>query len=317
VSKVIVTCAVTGSIHTPSISEYLPITPDEIAEQAIGAAEAGAAILHLHARDPASGRPSSDPALFDQFVPVIREATDAVINITTGGGVGMSLDERIAAARHLQPEMSSLNLGSMNFGLFPMAERQIEWKHDWEKPFLESTRDFVFRNTFEDIEGVVGTLSKEDIRFEFECYDVGHLHNLAYLLDAGVVQPPLFIQTVFGILGGIGPEVENLVHMRRMANQLFGDDYTWSVLAAGRHQLPFVTMGAIMGGNVRVGLEDSLYVGRGRLAKNSAEQVTRIRQILEGLSFELATPDEAREILQLRGRKSATSSAKQTVPEGA
>ena len=308
-SKVIVTCAVTGSIHTPSVSEYLPITPDQIAEQAIGAAEAGAAILHLHARDPESGRPSSDPAIFEQFVPVIREATDAVINITTGGGVGMSLDERIAAARQLQPEMSSLNLGSMNFGLFPMAQRQVEWKHDWERPFLESTRDYVFRNTFEDIEGVVGTLSKEGIRFEFECYDVGHLHNLAYLLEAGVVEPPLFIQTVFGILGGIGPEVENLVHMRRMANKLFGDDYRWSVLAAGRHQLPFVTMGAIMGGNVRVGLEDSLYVGRGQLAKNSAEQVTRIRQILEGLSFELATPDEAREILALRGR--------QTVPEGA
>jgi uncharacterized protein (DUF849 family) len=317
VSKVIVTCAVTGSIHTPSISEYLPITPDEIAEQAIGAAEAGAAILHLHARDPETGRPSSDPALFEQFVPVIREATDAVINITTGGGAGMSLDERIAAARHLRPEMSSLNLGSMNFGLFPMAQRQIEWKHEWEKPFLEGTRDFVFRNTFEDIEGVVGTLAKDGIRFEFECYDVGHLHNLAYLLEAGVVEPPLFIQTVFGILGGIGPEVENLVHMRRMANKLFGDDYTWSVLAAGRHQLPFVTMGAIMGGNVRVGLEDSLYVGRGRLAKNSAEQVTRIRQILEGLSFELATPDEAREILRLRGRGSATSPEKHPVPEGA
>jgi uncharacterized protein (DUF849 family) len=301
--KVIITCAVTGSIHTPTMSPHLPVTPEEIAAEAIAAAEAGAAILHLHARDPDDGRPTPDPAVFKAFVPAIRDATDAVINITTGGGAHMTLDERMAAAVALEPEMCSLNMGSMNFGIYPMAAKYDNWKHDWEKPFLESTDDFVFRNTFSDIERVVGTLGATGARFEFECYDVGHLYNLAHMLERGVVRPPLFVQTVFGILGGIGPDVENLVHMRRTADRLFGDDYQWSVLGAGRHQMNFATMGAIMGGNVRVGLEDSLYAGRGRLATGNAEQVTKIRRILDDLSLEIATPDEARELLALKGRE--------------
>jgi uncharacterized protein (DUF849 family) len=301
--KVIITCAVTGSIHTPTMSPHLPVTPEEIAAEAIAAAEAGAAILHLHARDPDDGRPTPDPAVFKAFVPAIRDATDAVINITTGGGAHMTLDERMAAAVALEPEMCSLNMGSMNFGIYPMAAKYDNWKHDWEKPFLESTDDFVFRNTFSDIERVVGTLGATGARFEFECYDVGHLYNLAHMLERGVVRPPLFVQTVFGILGGIGPDVENLVHMRRTADRLFGDGYQWSVLGAGRHQMNFATMGAIMGGNVRVGLEDSLYAGRGRLATGNAEQVTKIRRILDDLSLEIATPDEARELLALKGRE--------------
>jgi len=301
-NKVIITCAVTGSIHTPTMSPYLPLTPDEVAHQAIEAAEAGAAILHLHARDPKDGRPTPDPAVFMQFLPRIKQASDAVVNITTGGGHGMSLQERLAAPMKAKPEMCSLNMGSMNFGLYPMLSRYKEWKHDWEPKALENSRDFIFRNTFKDIEFILKELGEGcGTRFEFECYDVGHLYNLAHFLDRGLVKPPLFVQTIFGILGGIGADTENLAHMRRIADKLFGDQYRWSVLAAGRHQLPFVTMAAIMGGNVRVGLEDSLYLGKGQLAKSNADQVRRIRSILENLSLEIASPKEAREALALKG----------------
>jgi len=300
--KVIITCAVTGSIHTPTMSPHLPLTPDEVAEQAIGAAEAGAAILHLHARDAKDGRPTPDPAVFMQFLPRIKQATNAVVNITTGGGHGMTLEERLAAPLRASPEMCSLNMGSMNFGLYPMLQRYKEFKFDWERHHLEMTRDFIFRNTFKDIERVLKELGEaHGTRFEFECYDVGHLYNLAHFLDRKLVQPPLFVQTIFGILGGIGADAENVTHMKHIADKLFGDSYYWSILAAGRHQLPLITMGAIMGGNVRVGLEDSLYLGRGQLAKSNAEQVKRIRTILENLSLEIASPDEARSMLALKG----------------
>lgn len=301
-NKVVITCAVTGSIHTPTMSEHLPITPDEIAEQAIGAAEAGAAILHLHARDPKDGRPTPDPDVFMGFLPRIKQSTNAVVNITTGGGHNMTLDDRLAAPLRAKPEMCSLNMGSMNFGLFPILDKPRDWKHDWEPAYLEKTRDFIFKNTFLDIENILKNLGQaHGTRFEFECYDVGHLYSLAHFLERGLVKPPLFVQFIFGILGGIGPEPDNLLHMKRTADRLFGDAYRFSVLGAGRHQMTLATIGATMGGNVRVGLEDSLYLGKGRMAKNNAEQVTRIREILENLSLEIATPDEAREILDLKG----------------
>ena len=300
--KVVITCAVTGSIHTPTMSPYLPLTPDEVAQGAIAAAEAGAAILHLHARDPKDGRPTPDPEVFMQFLPRIKQASNAVVNITTGSGHGMTLEERLAAPLRAKPEMCSLNMGSMNFGLYPMLDRYKDWKYEWERQHLEMTRDFIFRNTFNDIERILKDLGEGcGTRFEFECYDVGHLYNLAHFLDRGLVKPPLFVQTIFGILGGIGADPENLAHMKRIADKLFGDSYAWSILAAGRHQMPLITMGAIMGGNVRVGLEDSLWLGRGQLAKSNAEQVSRIRSIVENLSLEIATPDEARELLQLKG----------------
>ncbi len=301
--KVIITCAVTGSIHTPTMSPHLPVTSEQILESAVGAAEAGAAILHLHARNSSDGRPSPSPEAFLEFLPALRDRTDAVINITTGGGQNMTVRERMQAALRLQPEMCSLNMGSMNFGLFPMLNRYPEWQHEWEPEYLERSRDFIFKNTFQDIE----TLLKEvgegcGVRFEFECYDVGHLYSLAHFVDRGLVKPPFFVQTIFGVLGGIGPEPDHLLHMRRTADQLFGDAYQWSILGAGRHQMNLVTMGAILGGHVRVGLEDSLYIGPGRLAESNAQQVTRIRTILEALSLEVATPDEARSLLQLKGR---------------
>ena len=300
--KVIITCAVTGSIHTPTMSPHLPLTPDEVAEAAIGAAEAGAAIIHLHARDPKDGRPTPDPNVFMQFLPRIKQNTDAVVNITTGGGHGMTLAERLAAPLRASPEMCSLNMGSMNFGLYPMLQRYKTWKHDWEPAYLERSRDFIFRNTFKDIEEVLKQLGEgHGTRFEFECYDVGHLYNLAHFLERGLVKPPLFVQTIFGILGGIGADTENLAHMKRIADKLFGEKYHWSVLAAGRHQLPFVTMAAIMGGNVRVGLEDSLYIGKGKLAESNAAQVAKIRTILESLSLDIANPKEARDMLALKG----------------
>jgi uncharacterized protein (DUF849 family) len=301
-SKVVITCAVTGSIHTPTMSPYLPLTPDEVAKDAIAAAEAGAAILHLHARDPKDGRPTPDPNVFMEFLPRIKQATNAVVNITTGGGLGMTLDERMAAPLRARPEMCSMNMGSMNFGLYPMLDRYTEWKYDWEPKHLENTRDFIFKNTFTDIERLLKDLGEGcGTKFEFECYDVGHLYNLAHFLDRGLVKPPLFVQTIFGILGGIGADPENLAHMKRIADKLFGDSYAWSILAAGRHQMPLITMGAIMGGNVRVGLEDSLWLGRGQMAKGNAEQVSRIRTILENLSLEIASPDEARSLLALKG----------------
>lgn len=301
-SKVIITCAVTGSIHTPTMSPHLPLTPDEIAADGVAAAEAGASILHLHARNPEDGSPTPDPDVFMAFLPRIKQQSDAVINITTGGGMGMSLDERLAAPRRASPEMTSLNMGSMNFGIYPMLERYGSFKHDWERKHLEGSRDFIFRNTFKDIEYIMKELGEgHGVKFEFECYDVGHLYNLAHFVDRGLVKPPLFVQTIFGILGGIGADHENLMHMRRIADKLFGADYRWSILAAGKHQMSFVTMGAMMGGNVRVGLEDSLYVARGELAKSNADQVAKIRRIVEDLSLEVATPAEARAMLGLKG----------------
>ena len=300
--SVIITCAVTGAIHTPTMSEHLPITPNEVAEDAIGAAEAGASILHLHARDPKDGSPTPDPDVFMEFLPRIKQSTDAVINITTGGGHGMTLEERCAGALRVSPEMTSLNMGSMNFGLFPILDKPYDWKHEWEPAYLEMTRDFIFRNTFKDIETILEKLGEGcGTRFEFECYDVGHLYNLAHFLDRGLVKPPLFVQTIFGILGGIGADEENLIHMRRMALKLFGEDHEWSVLAAGRFQMPYVTRAGISGGNVRVGLEDSLYLGKGQMAENNAQQVSKIRRILEDLSLTIATPDEARQRLALKG----------------
>jgi len=301
---VIITCAVTGSIHTPTMSPYLPITPREIADQAIAAAEAGAAILHLHVRDPVDGRPSPSPELFREVVDRILGRVDAVINISTGGGHNMTVDQRLAAALALKPEMASLNMGSMNFGLYPAMARYPEWKHEWEPKYLENTRDFIFKNTFRDIEVAIEKL--HDVcgtRFEFECYDIGHLYSLAHFVDRKLVKPPFFIQSIFGILGGIGADPENLMHMRRMADKLFGTDYHWSVLAAGRHQMSFVTHAATLGGNVRVGLEDSLYLRKGRLATSNAEQVTLVRGILEGLSYSIATPDQARSRLALKTAK--------------
>jgi uncharacterized protein (DUF849 family) len=300
--KVIISCAITGAIHTPTMTPHLPIQPSEIAEQAIQAAHAGAAILHLHARDPENGRPTSDPDVFMQFLPRIKQSTDAVLNITTGGGLGMSIEQRIAAARRAQPEMCSLNMGSMNFGLFPLLDRYKEWKHEWEPTYIENTRDFIFRNTFKDIESILKEVGEGyGTRFEFECYDIGHLYNLAHFLDRGLVKPPLFVQSIFGILGGIGADPENLMHMKRIADRLFGNDYRWSILAAGRHQMRLGTMGVALGGNVRVGMEDSMYIGKGELATDNAQQVTRIRTIIEALSLEVATPAEARETLQLKG----------------
>jgi len=299
--KVIITCAVTGSIHTPSMSPHLPVTPDEIAEAAVAAAEAGAAILHLHARDPDDGHPTQDPKVFERFLPRIKQATKAVINITTGGAPTMTVQERLTPAATFKPEVASLNMGSMNFGLFPMLKRFTEFRHDWERRHLENSRDMVFKNTYADIEFILSSCRGNGTRFEFECYDIAHLYNLAHFLDRGLVEPPLFVQSVFGILGGIGTHPEDLMHMRRTADRLFGDDYHWSILAAGRHQIPLATMGASMGSHVRVGLEDSLWAGPGKLAESNAQQVRMIRHVLEGLSLEVATPDEAREMLSLKG----------------
>jgi len=297
-AKVIISCAITGGIHTPSMSPYLPITPEQIARESIDAAEAGAAIIHLHARDPETGEPTPDPKVFGQFLPVIKQSTDAVVNITTGGGLNMTLEAPLEAS----PEMCSLNMGSMNFNISDAGARVKEWKHAWEQPYLERTKGFIFRNTFADIANIMEMLGKgHGTRFEFECYDIGHLYNLAYCLDKKIVEPPLFVQSIFGITGGIGADIQNLMFARETANRLFGDQYVWSVLAAGRHQMAFTTTAGILGGNVRVGLEDSLYLGKGQLAKSNAEQVAKIKRILEDLSLEIATPTEAREILKLKG----------------
>jgi uncharacterized protein (DUF849 family) len=299
--KVIVSCAVTGSVHVPSLSPYLPLTPEQIAESAIGAAAAGAAIVHLHAREPANGKPTSDPDVFARFFPAIHGATDAVINLSTGGSAFMSIDDRLAAATRFQPELCSLNMGSMNFGLYPMASSITSFAHAWEADFLEASRSWIFRNTFADIEYILAKLGANGTRFEFECYDVGHLYNLAHFLERGLVEPPLFVQTIFGILGGIGTDVEDFLHMKRTADRLFGEDCVWSVLGAGRHQTRLTTMGALHGSSVRVGLEDSIYLRKGELAQSNADQVVKIVRILDELSLEIATPREARERLQLKG----------------
>lgn len=300
-SKVIITCAVTGAIHTPSMSRYLPVTPEEIIEASVGAAEAGAAIIHLHARDPVTGKPDQSPDAFAQFLPQIKARTDAVLNVTSGGSPYMTIEERIQPSMRFAPEVASLNMGSMNFALFPMLARFKEFKHDWEREALEASRDLIFRNTFRDIEYALAQCASNDTRFEFECYDVSHLYNLAHFVERGLVKAPYFVQTVFGILGGIGSHPEDVLHMKRTADRLFGDDYRWSVLGTGKDQLRLAAMSASMGGNVRVGLEDSLWLGRGTLAESNAAQVLQVRQIIEGLGLEIASPDEAREILRLKG----------------
>ncbi|RTZ44540.1 3-keto-5-aminohexanoate cleavage protein [Candidimonas sp. SYP-B2681] len=299
--KVVITCAVTGAIHTPSMSPYLPVTADEIADAAIAAAQAGAAVLHLHARDPVNGKPSQDPDLFRPFLERIKSSTDAIVNITTGGSPHMTVEERMRPAMTFKPELASLNMGSMNFGLFPMLQRFTHFEHQWEREHLENSRDLIFKNTYKDIEAILKQGTQNGTRFEFECYDISHLYNLAHFVDRGLVESPPFIQSVFGILGGIGPHPEDLMHMRRTADRLFGDHYEWSILGAGRNQIALATIGAAMGANVRVGLEDSLWIGPGQLASSNAQQVERIRIVLEALNLEVATPDEARSMLQLKG----------------
>ncbi len=299
---VIVTCAPTGGIHTPTMSPHLPVTPDEIATAAIEAAEAGASVIHLHARNPETGQPDPRPELFQEFMPRISQSCDAVLNVSTGGGLGMTREERLRAATATSPEMASLNVGSLNFGIFPMLEKYSQWKHDWEPDFLEMTRDFVFKNTFADLEYIVKELGQgHGTKFEFECYDLGHLYNLAWLIDQGWVEPPFFVQMVFGVLGGVGADLDNLQHMHTVAEKLFGNSYEWSVLAAGRHQMSFATQAAMLGGNLRVGMEDSLFIDRGELTPSNAAQVEKIRGIVESLGHTLATPDQAREILGLKG----------------
>ena len=299
--KVIITCAVTGAIHTPTMSPHLPITPDEIATEAIAAAEAGAAILHLHARNPETGRPDQTPEAFARFLPRIKQGTKAAINITTGGSPFMTVEERVKPAAKFKPEVASLNMGSINFGLYHLLDKYKDFKFDWEKPHLENTVDLVFRNSFKDIAYILATCAENGTRFEFECYDIGHLYNLAHFADRKLVQPPFFVQSVFGLLGGIGAHPEDVAHMKRTADRLFGASYRWSVLGAGASQLRIAAQAAAMGSNIRVGLEDSLWAGRGKLAKSSAEQVTLARKIVEGLGKQVATPDEAREILALKG----------------
>jgi uncharacterized protein (DUF849 family) len=299
--KVIITCAVTGSIHTPSMSPHLPITAQEIADQAVGAAQAGAAIVHLHARDSNDGRPVQTLEAFAPFLQVIKQRSNVVVNITTGGAPTMSIEERVRPAASFKPEVASLNMGSMNFGLYPMLARYQRFNHQWEQPYLEASRDRIFKNTFADIEYILATCAENGTRFEIECYDIGHLYTLAHFVERGLVKPPLFVQSVFGILGGIGPHPEDVMAMRRTADRLFGNQYQWSVLGAGRNQMPIAAMAAAMGGNVRVGLEDSLWIGPGKLAEANAVQVTQVRAIIEGLGLEVATPDEAREMLLLKG----------------
>jgi uncharacterized protein (DUF849 family) len=302
-SKVIITCAITGSIHTPSMSPHLPVTPDEITAAALGAAQAGAAIVHLHARNPEDGRPTQDPDVFRKFVPQIKAGSDVVINITTGGAPTMPVHERLQPALQLKPEVASLNMGSMNFGLYEMLQRYKSFKHSWEQPYLQGTEDLVFRNSFKDIAHILRSCSENDTRFEIECYDIGHLYNAAHFVDRGLVKPPLLIQSVFGIRGAIGTHVEDLMHMKRTADRLFGEDYQWSVLGVGRNQIPLATISAAMGSNVRVGLEDSLWDGPGKLAETNAAQVRRMRGIIEALSLQVATPDDARQLLKLKGRQ--------------
>jgi uncharacterized protein (DUF849 family) len=299
--KIIITCAVTGAIHTPSMSPHLPVTAEEITEAALGAADAGAAIVHLHARNVTDGRPDQTPEAFAPFLKEIKRRSNVVVNLTTGGSPFMKVEERILPAKVFKPEVASLNMGSMNFGLFPMLRRFKEFRHEWERPMLENSRDLVFRNTYKDIEYALRMLNETETRYEFECYDTSHLYNLRYFLDEKLVKPPLFVQTVFGILGGIGPHPEDVLHMKRTADRLFGSDYRWSVLGAGRAQMPIASMAAAMGGHVRVGLEDSLWIGAGKMAESNAQQVRQVRKIIEGLGLEIATPDDARRMLELKG----------------
>ena len=301
-NKVIISCALTGGIHTPTMSPALPVSPDMLAEQGVAASQAGAAVLHVHARDPRDGRPTPDPAAYMAFLPRLKEGCEAIINVTTGGGLNMTVDDRLKAPLLLRPEMCSLNMGSMNFAIYPLADRYQSWKYEWEEPYLRATEDSVFRNTFRDIARIVSVLGQEHgCRFEHECYDVGHLYNLAHMVDRKVVQPPFFVQMIFGVLGGIGSDLVNLMFMKQTADRLFGSDYIWSVLAAGRQQMPFAAQSVLLGGSVRVGLEDSLFISRGTLASSNAEQVVKVRSIVETLGYEIATPADVRQLLGLKG----------------
>ena len=299
--KVIITCAITGAIHTPSMSKYLPVTPKEISDAAISAAKAGASILHLHARDPDNGKPTQDPKIFNKILPKIKQQTDAVVNITSGGSPHMTVEERMMPASTFKPELASLNMGSMNFGLYPMLNRFSEFQYDWEKDHLEKSKDLVFKNTFQDIEAILKIGHTNGTRFEFECYDISHLYNLKHFVDRKLVEPPFFIQSVFGLLGGIGAHPEDLMHMKRTADRLFGNEYIWSILGAGKNQMTLASMGAAQGANVRVGLEDSLWIEPGKLARSSKEQVIKVRNILEEFSLTIATPSEVRKMLKLKG----------------
>ena len=301
-NKVIISCALTGGIHTPTMSPALPVSPDMLAEQGVAASQAGAAVLHVHARDARDGRPTPDPAAYMAFLPRLKEGCEAIINVTTGGSLNMTVDDRLKAPVMLRPEMCSLNMGSMNFALYPLADRYQSWKYEWEEPYLRATEDSVFRNTFRDIARIVSVLGQEHgCRFEHECYDVGHLYNLAHMVDRKIVQPPFFVQMIFGVLGGIGSDLANLLFMKQTADRLFGSDYVWSVLAAGRQQMPFAAQSVLLGGSVRVGLEDSLFISRGTLASSNAEQVIKVRSIIEALGYEIATPDDVRQLLGLKG----------------
>jgi uncharacterized protein (DUF849 family) len=301
-NKVIISCALTGGIHTPTMSPALPVSPDMLAEQGVAASQAGAAVLHVHARDARDGRPTPDPAAYMAFLPRLKEGCEAIINVTTGGSLNMTVDDRLKAPVMLRPEMCSLNMGSMNFALYPLADRYQSWKYDWEEPYLRATEDSVFRNTFRDIARIISVLGQEHgCRFEHECYDVGHLYNLAHMVDRKIVRPPFFVQMIFGVLGGIGSDLANLMFMKQTADRLFGSDYVWSVLAAGRQQMPFAAQSVLLGGSVRVGLEDSLFISRGTLATSNAEQVVKVRSIVETLGYEIATPADVRQLLGLKG----------------
>ncbi len=298
--RVIVTCAITGAIHTPTMSPHLPITPDEIADSAIAAARAGAAIVHLHARDPRDGRPSQDPDLFRQFLPKIRAASNVVVNITTGGSQTMTVEERMQPALQLEPELASLNMGTMNFGLYEMLSRRTSWKHDWEPHYLAGSEAGMFKNTLKDISDILRACTPNGTRFEIECYDIGHLYTAAHFVDRGLLTPPLFIQSVFGIRGGIGTHPDDVAFMRSTATRLFGDAYHWSVVGAGRHQMTIARQAAMLGGHVRVGLEDSLWIDKGQLAVSNAQQVEKAVRLLAELNLEIASPDEARQMLGLK-----------------
>lgn len=300
--KVIINCAVTGSIHVPSMSPYLPITPEQIAREAIAAAEAGASTVHLHARDPKTGEPTMNLDLFQEFCQKVSQKSDVVICITTGGAPTMTPEERMVAVKRFRPELASINMGSFNFGLFPMMDKIKEYKWDWEERYLEKSKDNIFKNTFYDQDRIFKIMRENGTKPELECYDVGHLYNTAYWADKGLIDPPFWLQLILGIMGAIQPAVENLVFMKNTADKLFGKDYIWSALPTGRHEFSLCTVAAVMGGNVRIGMEDNLYLGKGQLARSNAEMVEKMARLLRELGFEPASPKEARERLKLKGK---------------
>lgn len=304
-NKVIVSCAVTGSINVPSQSPHLPITPEQIIENCLGAAKAGAGSLHVHVRDPQTGQPTMDLDLFKEVCQEVHSKSDAVINITTGGAPTMTPEERMVGVKKFRPELASINMGSFNFGLFPIMDKIPEYKFDWEEDYLERSKDNIFKNTFYDQERIFKIMEDNGTKPEMECYDVGHLYNTAYWADKGVLKPPFWLQLIMGIMGAIQPSVDNLVHMKNTADKLFGKDYIWSTLAAGRFEYNLCTTGVIMGGHARIGMEDNLYLGKGQLAKNNGEMVEKMVQIIRLLDHEPTTPQETREMLKLKGKEGA------------